>query len=593
MNTPGRRTISMIALALGLAAPGLAGPAVARTPKPVAKAPKRVAAAPAPVNRTNVPDPGGLAAAARDNALRHYLQGVYLEATGDVPGAIQEIGRSFAYDPSAPDLALKLGELAFQAGDERAGLDYARRSITLGDRSGRAQFLAGSALAAGGRMDEARDAFMRALAADSSRIETWSALGRIEDESGRLPAAREAYAHAFLLDPEDAETAYHLGTVEARLEHWGAADTLLAQVAESNPFLPGLSVARSFVAEHAGRTAEAARGYEAQLQQYPNDRQTRRRLVQAYIKLEQWPDAAREASWLFQNAPKDFEAGRVLASLDLTMKKNDDAADVVRTLRKSLPGEVEPAAFAAAVLLHIGRESEARAEADGLTKERPRDARAWIVAAETWASNDQAGHLSVEADRRYAKAEETLGDSTGAKVELARSYARTQRFDRAEKALSGALTGDPKDARLWLELAFARERRKDVPGAEEAAHKSLEIEPRSGQALNFLGYLYADYKVKVDQAVPLIQQALALDPDNPYYIDSLGWAYYRLGRLDDARGQLEKAIALGGGESAVLEHLGDVYLAMARKGDAKSQYQKALQLDPTSESLSRKLEALR
>ena len=103
----------------------------------------------------------------------------------------------------------------------------------------------------------------------------------------------------------------------------------------------------------------------------------------------------------------------------------------------------------------------------------------------------------------------------------------------------------------------------------------------------------ADYKVKVDQAVPLIEEALALDPDNPYYIDSLGWAYFRLGRLDDARGQLEKAIALGGGESEVLEHLGDVYLAMARKGDAKSQYQKALQLDPTSASLTRKLEALR
>ena len=99
--------------------------------------------------------------------------------------------------------------------------------------------------------------------------------------------------------------------------------------------------------------------------------------------------------------------------------------------------------------------------------------------------------------------------------------------------------------------------------------------------------------MKVDQAVPLIEQALALDPDNPYYIDSLGWAYYRLGRLEDARGQLEKAIALGGDEPEVLEHLGDVYVALARKDDAKSLYQKALQLDPTKQSLSRKLEALR
>jgi len=245
------------------------------------------------------------------------------------------------------------------------------------------------------------------------------------------------------------------------------------------------------------------------------------------------------------------------------------------------------------VLINVGKEDEARAQADQLTKERPKDSRAWMIAAEAWASKDSEGKYSKEADARYTKAEQVLPDSMGARSELARSFTRTSRFDRAEQTLEAALRDDPKNARLWLELAFARERRKDVPGAEKAAQQSLDIDPKNGQALNFLGYLYADYKVNVDRAVPLIEQALALDPDNPYYIDSLGWAYYRLGRLEDARGQLEKAIALGGDEPEVLEHLGDVYVALARKDDAKSLYQKALQLDPTKASLSRKIEALR
>jgi len=283
----------------------------------------------------------------------------------------------------------------------------------------------------------------------------------------------------------------------------------------------------------------------------------------------------------------------VLASLYLTQKQDAAAVEVVRTLRKHLPGQIETTAFAVAVLLNVGREEEARAQADQLTRELPGDARAWMIAAEAWAARDTEGKWSREADQRYAKAEAVLADSLGARTELARSYTRTSRFDRAEALLERALESDGKNPRLWLELAFARERRKDVPGAEQAARQSLDLEPRNGQALNFLGYLYADYKVKVDQAVPLIEQALALDPDNPYYIDSLGWAYYRLGRLEDARGQLEKAIALGGDEPEVLEHLGDVYVALARKDDAKSLYQKALQLDPTKQSLSRKLEALR
>ena len=380
---------------------------------------------------------------------------------------------------------------------------------------------------------------------------------------------------------------------EARLDHWGAADTLLSQVAESNPNLPALAVTRAFLAERQGRIAEAAKGYEVHLAQFPNDRQTRRRLVQCYVRLAEWPAATREAKTVFEQSPDDFDAGRVLASLYLTQKQDDAAAEVVRTMRKHLPGQIEPTAFAVAVLINVGKEDEARAQADQLTHERPRDARAWLVAAEAWASKDSEGKYSREADERYAKAEAVLPDSLGARTELARSYTRTQRFDKAESVLEGALKDDTKNSRLWLELAFARERRKDVPGAEKAARQSLDLEPNNGQALNFLGYLYADYKVKVDQAVPLIEQALALDPDNPYYIDSLGWAYYRLGRLEDARGQLEKAIALGGDEPEVLEHLGDVYVALARKDDAKSLYQKALQLDPTKQSLSRKLEALR
>ena len=569
--------LAAVLLAVPVVAPAVTRRAPATTTRPAATS----------------PDPDELGAAAKENALRHYLQGVYLEGSGDLAGAIQEIGRAFAYEPTAPDLPLKLAELALEADDPQSGLDYARRSITLGEKSGRAQFVAGAAYAGTGRVDEARDAFTRSLSMDSTRIETWQALGRLEDESGRLPAARDAYARSFLLDPEDGETAYHLGMIEARLEHWGAADTLLAQAAETNPFVPGLGVARAFVAEHQGRIDEAARGYEAHLEHFPNDRQTRRRLVQAYIRLEQWPAATKEALWLYQQAPKDFEAGRVLASLDLTQKQDAAAADVAHSLRKNLPGEVEPAAFAVAVLLHVGRGKEARSEADALTRERPENARSWIVAAETWAADDKPGKFSAEADRRYARAEETLADSTGARVELARSFTRTQRFERAEQTLLTALDNDSMNARLWLELAFARERRKDVPGAEDAARRSLELDARSGQALNFLGYLYADYQVKVDQAVPLIEQALTLDPDNPYFIDSLGWAYYRLGRLEDARGQLVRAVALGGGEAEVLEHLGDVYLALARKSDAKSQYQKALQLDPTSTALARKLDALR
>jgi len=542
------------------------------------------------------PDPDAAKAAVDDAhhaAMRHYVQGLYLETSGDVPGALSEVGRAFAYEPQSAELALKLADLSLQSGNARAGLDYARRAAGLGETSGRARFLAGSALVALEQPAQAQAEFQRAAAEDSTDSDTWQALGHLDDDLGRLDDAQNAYEHAYDLAPDDPDVTFRLGTVYARRGRWAAADSLFARVEDMNPFQPGLFMTRGFVAERLGRNDEAVKDYQQHLHAYPNDDRTRRRLVQALLKTEDYTGAAREATALVEQSPDDFEAARLLASLDLTLKKDDAAVTVVTDLRRHLPGQVEPAAFAVAVLERVGKDASAKDEADRLTHEAPKDPRAWMLAAEAYAAKEADGHRSPEADARYARARATLGDSTAAWIDLARSYTRTARYDQASEVFRQATEKDPGNPRLWLEVAYARERQKDLPGAEDAARKTLAVDPANTQALNFLGYLFADHNLKLDQAVPLIQKALALDPDNPYYIDSLGWAYFRLGRLEEARGQLERAIQLGADEADVLEHLGDVDLALDRKGEAKSNYTKALQLDPTRAELLRKLDGLR
>jgi len=579
-------------LAVGAGAGPAAGPAGA-----AAKAPPRAkpAAKSADPGLTPAPTPGAQSSivAAHENAMRHYVQGLWLETAGDVTGAIGEVGRAFAFEPGAPEIALKLADLSLQNGNANAGLDYAHRAVALGERSGHAHFLAGSALVALSQPSLAKPEFERCVAEDSTNSDAWQALGNLDDGLGLVDAARDAYARAYAIDSEDSDVAFRLGGLEARRGRWGEAATLFARVESMNPFQPGLYVSRGFVAERLGRTDEAVKDYELHLHAYPTDDRTRKRLVQALLQSEDYTSAAREAQELVAASPDDFEASRLLASLDLTLKKDDAAIGVVTDLRRRLPGEIEPAAFAVAVLLRVGKEGAARDEADKLTHEAPHDSRAWLVAAEAWASGETPGHPASEADARYAKARAALADSTGAYVELAQSLTRTGRYDAAEDVFKQAVAKEPGNARLWLEVAYARERKQDLAGAETAARHVLDIDPKSTQALNFLGYLFADHNVKLDQAVPLIQKALDLDPDNPYYIDSLGWAYYRMGKLEEARGELERAIRLGAEESEVLEHLGDVDLALHSTVDAKSNYTKALQLDPTRAQLVKKLEALR
>jgi Flp pilus assembly protein TadD len=172
---------------------------------------------------------------------------------------------------------------------------------------------------------------------------------------------------------------------------------------------------------------------------------------------------------------------------------------------------------------------------------------------------------------------------------LARLHQDQKRPREAEAAWTEAARRFPREIGLRLDLSLCRERLGDLAGAESAARDALALEPDNPQTLNFLGYLLADHNLKLEEAVGLIRRALVHDPDNGAYLDSLGWAFYRLGRLDEARAELEQAVSLVGGDPVVREHLGDVYKDLRLMNLAKDQYAKALAADSTNRRLKTKL----
>jgi len=543
--------------------------------------------------RSAAPSPNRIAQSAQEASLRHYLQGVLLEAEGDLAGAMDEIGRAFAYDPSASDIALKLADLSLRMGNPSATLDFARRATSLGDTTGRSRLLAGSALASMGLVRESIGEFERAAAEDSTRADAWLGLGRAREETGDAVGAVTALRRAHELAPDDLETTWRLAGHEARLENYRSADSLLDEVEAVAPTLPGVAALRGWIAEREGRDADAAKAYDAHLKLFPNDPRVRRQLLQVYAKIDDRAGVKREAEILLKEEPGDVDVARLLVALHLQEGRDDDAAAVARTLRAENPGKLEPAALAVSVLGFTGKEGEARKSADQFTKEAPNDYRAWLLAAEAWASGETGGKREGKADDRYATATRLRPDSLAARVVVARSYTRTQRHDKAEAELEGALKLAPDNGPLWLELAFVHERQKDLAGAEAAARRALQIDPRNPEFLNFLGYLFADANVKLPEAEVLLDDALEVEPRNPHILDSRGWLRFRQGRLEDARGDLETALELSGGHPEIHSHLGDVYRALGRTSDAKSQYEKGLKLDPTSDDLTRRLKEVR
>lgn len=138
---------------------------------------------------------------------------------------------------------------------------------------------------------------------------------------------------------------------------------------------------------------------------------------------------------------------------------------------------------------------------------------------------------------------------------------------------------------LYYSRGVSNERLKDWPAAEADFKQALELNPDESLILNYLGYSWVDQGMNLKQAMDYIRKAVNLKPDDGYYVDSLGWAYYRLGNMPAAVEHLERAVELRPDDPIINDHLGDAYWRVGRKLEAKYQWEQALSLEPEDEQI--------
>ncbi|MDB5576538.1 MAG: hypothetical protein JWR80_1714 [Bradyrhizobium sp.] len=216
-----------------------------------------------------------------------------------------------------------------------------------------------------------------------------------------------------------------------------------------------------------------------------------------------------------------------------------------------------------------------------------------------------------------------------AQIQLATNLDAAERSDEAIKILKGVTAEDPKDIEAIMALGNVERGRKrfadcsqtytnaiDVmpPGSEKGAwvtyyyrgicferskqwskaeadmRKALELQPEQPHVLNYLGYSWIDQGINLDEGMKMIKRAVEQRPDDGYIVDSLGWAYYRIGNFEDAVKNLERAIDLKPEDPTINDHLGDAYWRVGRTLEAKFQWAHARDLKPEPEELP-KIEA--
>jgi tetratricopeptide (TPR) repeat protein len=145
----------------------------------------------------------------------------------------------------------------------------------------------------------------------------------------------------------------------------------------------------------------------------------------------------------------------------------------------------------------------------------------------------------------------------------------------------------PKAPASLSALANLCERLGKKKEALEAFVKIIDIDSADATAMNYVGYMYAEKGESLEYALALIERALAIEPNNGYFIDSRGWVFYQMGDFDEAYADLVRAAALVE-DAVIFEHLGDACVKLDRIPEARDAYDRALVLDPLNNSLKKK-----
>ncbi len=440
--------------------------------------------------------------------------------------------------------------------------------------------LAAEANARSGRTRDAERLYRRLLEADPADRDIALALVSLYEEQDQIDPALGLLRDLEKKDPENPAIAADITAILARAGRFEEAEKRARELVTRRPENRAIRRLLADVLFERGDVASGEKILRDLLATDPEDEVTRRalagelrherRLTEARSLLE---ESLRRAGADPKSAERRESATVDLGYLAFLQKENAAARKTLETV--AISGSTVNAR-AMRILLGIARETEdfsyglARAkEAAAADFENPE----WIAAVAEFQFRTGERKSAQEALERLA-ASEDLDHVLAA----ADAYARLKDFASAARVARDASQRFPESAEALFRLGSSLERAGTTAEAEKVFLQLLELKPNDAATGNYLGYMWADRGVHLEKARDLLEKAVAREPRNGAYLDSLGWAYFRLGKLEAAEKNLLEAHRREPDDPTIEEHLGDLF---ERRGDfdrAVTHWERALAL---------------
>jgi tetratricopeptide (TPR) repeat protein len=534
-----------------------------------------------------------------NNLEAHKLLGrIYLRSLGDMPGngngsdnvlklAIEQYEQIVKIEPNNVDDHLLLGRLYRLNNDLQKAESELKTAVKLDPDSEEA--VTTLALLYTDEGDTAHALQVLSAVPDNGRsAKLYAALGATYEQRKDYKSAIEAYKHAIRLDRDNldsirglAENLLNDGQVDAALDQYKV-------IADANPEDAQTYLRISEIYRRQGKYDDALESLKKAQAMVPDALEVPYNIAVVYQAQGRYDDAVKILQDLLKKTEKPensySQADRnnraiFIERLGMIYRDQENYQAAVDTFRKMIPFGDDNARTGYQDVIDTYREAKQWPEATAAAKEAlqkmPNDRELRMVLDAQLADT---GDPTKPLDDVRSLLKGTPEDRE-VYLRLSIMYTRLKRFSDAEEALNKAeqlsLKADDKEYVYFLRgSTFEREKKYDQ--AEAEFKKILVNNPQSAATLNYLGYMNADRGVQLEESLNYIKQAVSLEPTNGAYLDSLGWAYFKLGKYDLAEESLNKAALRMGSDPTVQDHLGDLYQKTGRLKLAAAHWERAV-----------------
>ena len=533
------------------------------------------------------------------NLEAHKLLGrIYLRSLGDMPGngngsdnvlklAIEQYEQIVKIEPKNVDDHLLLGRLYRLNNDLQKAENELKIAVKLDSDSEEA--VTTLALLYTDEGDTAHALQVLSAVPDTGRsAKLYAALGATYEQRKDYKSAIDAYKHAIQLDRDNldsirglAENLLNDGQVDAALDQYKV-------IADANPEDAQTYLRISEIYRRQGKYEDALESLKKAEAMVPDALEVPYNIAVVYQAQGRYDDAEKILQELLKKTEKAENSysqadrnnrGIFIERLGMVYRDQENYQAAVDTFRKMIPLGDENARTGYQDVIDTYREAKQWPEATAAAKEAaqkmPNDRELRMVLDAQMADTGDPEKPIADVRSMLKGAPE----DREVYLRLSIMYTRLKRFPEAEEALNKAelLSTKAEDKEyVYFLRGSTFEREKKYDQAEAEFRKILVSNPQNAATLNYLGFMNADRGVDLEESLNYIKQAVSLEPSNGAYLDSLGWAYFKLGKYDQAEDALTKAALHMESDPTVQDHLGDLYQKTGRLKLAAAHWDRAV-----------------